>query len=369
MCCLTLPLTNVEIGNAASVLKPSKVTTMTQVMSKQLSGALKDAYVTDIAVTRQDTKSTQTTSFTLPEDSTVTLYCGFYRPTLFNFNVGIYSDAAGKNRVNGSYVSKQLGDKSAEATFELKAGRYYIIAEEVYMSSYKTQVENKVTTTTGSSIKVEEVTKTNPDKVTNKMYMGIAYLPMNNLVTHKTTIAGNKANIAVDARASSSTWESDVVALQYIKGSVPKDSDKWITQVKKAVDPQYSTEDTTIVLPTKIRSSGTKIFKLDLTGMYTFRICVTNGTTIKFYDFTETLDCTPPEITGVESGKTYRKAVTVEAKDAEGSYVTLTLNGQPYTAGTPIETRGKYRLVAKDANGNVTRCKFTLQTKKAVENG
>lgn len=362
--CMSIPMVSAATTSSTGI-KPNQVETVKQVSSKQLSGALKGAHTTDIKVTRSDKSSKQIQRFTIPYDSIVGIYCGFYRPTLFNFNVGVYTDSACKNRVNGSYVSKQLGAQGSESVLELKAGTYYIMVEEIYMSSHKEEVKEEIKTTTGSSIKVTEVTKEHPDTLTNKMYMGVSYVPTNNLVKYDVKHAAGKVNITVDNRASSNTWDSDVVAVQYAKGRVAESSDVWVKQISKATDVASTDEDVTVILPTKTRAAGTKVFQVELTGEYTFMICISDGTKLQTKVFTQTVDCDPPEIEGVEDGKTYRKEISFTGKDEQNSTVTLTLNGKPYTAGTPITENGKYRAVAKDSKGNVTRCKFTVRIRKA----
>lgn len=75
------------------------------------------------------------------------------------------------------------------------------------------------------------------------------------------------------------------------------------------------------------------------------------------------MDKTPPEITGVEQGKTYNNFVTPVVKDENLENVTLTKNGEiveGYTSGTEIRENGEYVLTAIDKAGNTTKVSFTI---------
>ena len=74
-------------------------------------------------------------------------------------------------------------------------------------------------------------------------------------------------------------------------------------------------------------------------------------------------DTTPPTITGVEDGRTYRNYVTPRASDENLAEVTLTRNGnivEGYTNGDQIKENGNYVLTAIDESGNRTQVSFTI---------
>ena len=74
-------------------------------------------------------------------------------------------------------------------------------------------------------------------------------------------------------------------------------------------------------------------------------------------------DATPPTITGVEDGRTYRNYVTPIVSDENLSEVTLTRNGnvvENYQNGDQIRENGNYVLTAIDEEGNKAEVRFTI---------
>ncbi len=74
-------------------------------------------------------------------------------------------------------------------------------------------------------------------------------------------------------------------------------------------------------------------------------------------------DTTPPTITGVENGRTYRNYVTPNISDENLSEVVLTRNGnivEGYKNGDQIKENGNYILTAVDEEGNKTEISFTI---------
>lgn len=74
-------------------------------------------------------------------------------------------------------------------------------------------------------------------------------------------------------------------------------------------------------------------------------------------------DTTPPTITGVENGRTYRNYVTPNISDENLSEVVLTRNGnivEGYKNGDQIKENGNYILTAVDDAGNRTEISFTI---------
>ena len=75
-------------------------------------------------------------------------------------------------------------------------------------------------------------------------------------------------------------------------------------------------------------------------------------------------DTTPPTITGVEDGKTYRNYVTPKITDENLAEVILTRNGnivEDYKSGDQIKENGNYVLTAVDEAGNKTEVSFTIK--------
>ena len=70
------------------------------------------------------------------------------------------------------------------------------------------------------------------------------------------------------------------------------------------------------------------------------------------------VDKTAPEVTGVENGAYYKEDVTPIIKD--DSEITATLDGKPYTSGTPITGEGEHTLIVTDKAGNETKISFTI---------
>ena len=75
-------------------------------------------------------------------------------------------------------------------------------------------------------------------------------------------------------------------------------------------------------------------------------------------------DTTPPTITGVENGKTYKNYVIPTISDENLASVVLTRNGnivEGYTNGDRISENGNYVLTAIDKTGNKTEVSFTIK--------
>ena len=82
-------------------------------------------------------------------------------------------------------------------------------------------------------------------------------------------------------------------------------------------------------------------------------------------------DTTPPTITGVEDGRTYRNYVTPKITDENLAEVTLTRNGrivENYKNGDQIKENGNYVLTAVDEAGNRTEVSFTINIKNEDTN-
>ena len=81
-------------------------------------------------------------------------------------------------------------------------------------------------------------------------------------------------------------------------------------------------------------------------------------------------DTTPPTISGVENGRTYKNYVTPQVSDENLAEVTLTRNGnvvENYTNGTQIRENGNYVLTAVDEAGNRTQVSFTIDIEEPEE--
>src|SRR5690606_4772811 len=115
----------------------------------------------------------------------------------------------------------------------------------------------------------------------------------------------------------------------------------------KDVTPAFN--EGTATLNGELFTSGTEIAG---EGEYTLVVvdAAGNADTVNFV-----VDKTAPVITGVEDDGLY--AGEASASFNEG---TATLNGDPYTAGTPITVPGEYMLTVTDAAGNETVISFTV---------
>lgn len=354
--------------NAA--LKPVEVTSMMQVETKQLSGALKDAQTTYFELTRQGKTTSQTAQFTITQESAVGVYFGFYQPTLFNYTCGVYKDAARKERVEGAMYTSMAGSQSGHFSLILPAGTYYIDLTEVYMDSTKQEVTTTVQTTTGSAIKTEIKDVKNADRLTNTSYIGVSYMPLSTAIKHTISTKNGIATLEIDTKAFSRSAGAQgeplgTYALQYVEGiygrSQIDDENVFITKLGKLTDPKWSTDKVKIILPDKVKKNGTAVYHIKETGTFTFRFSSIAGTSVMSDLFTETIDCEAPTIEGVEDGKTYKEVVTPTASDKQTYIKSATLNGEPYTLGTPIDTSGKYRLYVTDNNNNTAKVKFTVK--------
>nr|WP_106782733.1 cadherin repeat domain-containing protein [Lysinibacillus timonensis] len=84
-----------------------------------------------------------------------------------------------------------------------------------------------------------------------------------------------------------------------------------------------------------------------------------NQTTATF-----TIDKTPPQVTGVEDGKSYNTGVTISSNEG-----TATLNGSVFILGSTVDTEGIYSLIVTDAVGNTTTVGFTIDQTAPVVKG
>src|SRR5690606_31241183 len=84
-----------------------------------------------------------------------------------------------------------------------------------------------------------------------------------------------------------------------------------------------------------------------------------NETVINFI-----IDKTAPFVTGIEDGGLYAGSATASFDGG-----TATLNGAPYTSGTPITVPGAHTLTVTDAAGNVSTLDFTVGALPAAPTG
>ena len=122
--------------------------------------------------------------------------------------------------------------------------------------------------------------------------------------------------------------------------------------------------DKTAISIINVTKNGTyTIYAEDETGnkvVYTFNITEIEE---KEPDPEPEPDTTPPTITGVEDGRTYRNYVTPKASDENLAEVTLIKDGnivENYTNGDQIRENGNYILTAIDEAGNKTQVSFKI---------
>ena len=123
---------------------------------------------------------------------------------------------------------------------------------------------------------------------------------------------------------------------------------------------------------------STSVVSVNENGIYTIYAEDTEGNkTIKTVTVTEIeelgpeTDITPPEITGVEDGKTYENYVTPNISDDNLAEIILTRNGsvvEEYQNGDQIRENGSYVLTAVDEAGNETEVSFTIDIKEDTNN-
>ncbi|WP_207391706.1 Ig-like domain-containing protein [Exiguobacterium sp. IPBC4] len=128
-----------------------------------------------------------------------------------------------------------------------------------------------------------------------------------------------------------------------------------MNKVYNQLQPMF--DEGTALLNGKSFVSGTRI---TTEGLYELVVTDKTGnqTIIRF-----TVDTTPVAVVGVEDGKTYKQVLPTFS---EG---TVTLNGQPFESGKSISEDGTYTLVAKDAAGNETTIRFTIDNAPPVLTG
>ena len=134
---------------------------------------------------------------------------------------------------------------------------------------------------------------------------------------------------------------------------------------------------------TKGEKTAEAKFSLNQNGTYTMYVKDEAGNeVVKNFEVTEIEtepepeptpeeDKTPPTITGVEDGKTYKQSVTPKAEDENLKEVILIKDGKEvtnYKNGDTIESEGKYEITATDEAGNKTTIKFTIEKEDDSEN-
>ena len=134
---------------------------------------------------------------------------------------------------------------------------------------------------------------------------------------------------------------------------------------------------------TKGEKTAEAKFSLNQNGTYTIYVKDEAGNeVVKNFEVTEIEtepepeptpeeDKTPPTITGVEDGKTYKQSVTPKAEDENLKEVILIKDGKEvtnYKNGDTIESEGKYEITATDEAGNKTTIKFTIEKEDDSEN-
>ena len=77
-----------------------------------------------------------------------------------------------------------------------------------------------------------------------------------------------------------------------------------------------------------------------------------------------TIDKTAPQISGVQTGKSYKQAISPTFTEGMA-----TLNGVKYTSGTKIDQEGEYVLIVTDQADNKTSIYFTVDYKAPVVSG
>ncbi len=127
-------------------------------------------------------------------------------------------------------------------------------------------------------------------------------------------------------------------------------------------------------LPLKIsEKEATTMFYLLENGTYTIYAKDTkNNATIKTIQITQIQenpeptpgeDTTPPTITGVEQGKTYKTSVKPIVQDENLASVMVYVDGklmENYQVGNTLTQNGNYVIIAKDEAGNTTTVEFTI---------
>ena len=119
-------------------------------------------------------------------------------------------------------------------------------------------------------------------------------------------------------------------------------------------------EEGTATLNGKPYTSGTIISE---EGIYELIVVSppgnTTGSAISFE-----IDKTAPVISGVEDGGSYKSDIAPTFNEG-----TATLDGKPYTAGTPITSEGSHILIVTDAAGNTTVVRFVIRKEAASITG
>lgn len=161
------------------------------------------------------------------------------------------------------------------------------------------------------------------------------------------------------------------------------DTESQIQTVKMAngdKDVTYFENNGTQIDMQKGEKTSTSIVNITKNGTYTiYSEDEANNKTVKTVNVTEIeenkpepepSDTTPPTITGVENGRTYKNYVTPQISDENLAKIILTRNGNVidnYTNGTQIKENGNYILTAIDEAGNKTEVSFVINIKEVEE--
>jgi hypothetical protein len=127
---------------------------------------------------------------------------------------------------------------------------------------------------------------------------------------------------------------------------------------QKLIGDWYSGDEYTLVLDRQNGAYSTAVTK---NGKVTFMVVTTSGKRYaKTYKVTG-IDTTKPTVSGVQNGKTYKKAVTIKFSDKGSGIKSATLNGKKIKTGKKVSANGTYKLVVTDKAGNKKTVKFTIK--------
>jgi hypothetical protein len=196
-----------------------------------------------------------------------------------------------------------------------------------------------------------------------------------------TYIASRNSNYTMRVATYVSFWEVsgilETLKISDLDSTAPtvsgvKQETKYYKAVTIKVSDKESGVNTVLLNGTKMDvSEMQKGYTINKDGVY-FLTVTDKCANSKMIVFTVKLDKTKPTVTGVKNKKTYTKAVTIKASDADSGLKSATLNGKTIkisklTSGYKVSKNGTYTLKVTDKVGNTTTIKFTIKIKETTK--
>lgn len=180
-------------------------------------------------------------------------------------------------------------------------------------------------------------------------------IPTSALVDAKVNVSGDKKKATVTFADALGAKAKDV---QYRVGKVSKtynDSQKYW---RYTILERYYGPDDAYLLEA---DDDQYCFTVKKNGDYTVRLKDIRGNCYSQVIKVSGISGSALTVSGVRSGKTYSKAVTIKFSSSGTGIKSATLNGKSITSGTKVSAKGSYTLKVTDKSGNKKVIKFKIK--------